>query len=1202
LPLPFCYFVVVVPAVVEVQLSNPMPRDEDDVDDVEDEDAADEDAAEEDAAEEDAAEEDEDADEAEEDAAEEEEDVEEAEDEDAPIEDAEDAEDAEAAEAAEATEDAENAEDVEDAEAEELLSPISLRELLTIDEMADRDPSFIGLDDNQVLNYAHDLFPSISKAHGIAKLWRHVVDRRVPPSIAPALTPILDLERLTSTAMPPAWVTAAALANALPTVQQRIQELERLSLPYAVTPNVTSSDYFGPTIAELGSREVFSILQDRLRLTAADVRMHSYMRIPMLGVKAPNRAPRRFTLAESQSWRAHTRAYEFRRRQGVVADVILAATTAAAANAAFTIDDWKHRLAASDLAWDDLTVLEMGDIGAHLAQHADANITDVRRRARAGVAPVKPLPLSAVALTTDPYAAFEAFELKNVKASVLIKKLEALNAASEVRAIDFGLFKTRDLAALFADAASNVDAMAKLIADLRDLRIQQERQDARAFLEAAIDLLPADAEESKEEQEEKEKEESIDSSKIHVARTKFALTHASALHTVVHAEANFPPFTDLKEAEAGADIQGYTGSLVAGVLSRDAVAEATEEGEEAMDWSGLQLLAPEPTGNVGTSSTSDSAGSSVSMLSTLLRPMLQAMADATQLPLPMEAIERSIANVEWTSAVAILSELMPEGLRDLSTSQLSALIRDPSVVDQYLSKDTQALTKRALADVRTRFAAALNDALVRAFATWTVVLQETFIDRRLLDYTVPPALAACGHLWGYHGPPMSQTKGRGVSMFLLCVFQQTAPPETSTSFLERGIENAVVAVGAMAELVYPERVAALQQGFEALKPVFLAQREALKKEQAHLKGFLEGNGTVSRYLAGLLQLPQIMARSSETFARRRQRTGCCEQTLDEGYRAYADWSGNRLLKTLQKQMHAWDHSDLHIRRAGTGLLTLANATVATATSKPAALCKPTIASEATRKAAIALDQDVAAKATTTFADVLAKLRPWLPIELVTAQANASRYILSRLEALAAATRQPTATASTWFSALQSRRFEGIVTMAHALATEAEAHAPLAALRQLRTVTLEDADEQRVLDLARALMLSWIDVRNRDSADAATVILNAASTPAQTAVSLQNKISELRERQKANLLNRLNNTDDNMRQLMTSMNRLGIINIRGRGLGEDAGPEVDASGIEGSTDAYGDANADVDANADRPEDAPDVAPWRGENEDGDEDSL
>jgi hypothetical protein len=590
--------------------------------------------------------------------------------------------------------------------------------------------------------------------------------------------------------------------------------------------------------------------------------------------------------------------------------------------------------------------------------------------------------------------------------------------------------------------------------------------------------------------------------------------------------------------------------------------------------------------------------------------MLQAMADATQLPLPMEAIERSIANVEWTSAVAILSELMPEGLRDLSTSQLSALIRDPSVVDQYLSKDTQALTKRALADVRTRFAAALNDALVRAFATWTVVLQETFIDRRLLDYSVPPALAACGHLWGYHGPPMSQTKGRGVAMFLLCVFQQTAPPETSTSFLERGIENAVVAIGAMAELVYPERVAALQQGFEALKPVFLAQREALKKEQAHLKGFLEGNGTVGRYLAGLLQLPQIMARSSETFARRRQRTGCCEQTLDEGYRAYADWSGNRLLKTLQKQMHAWDHSDLHIRRAGTGLLTLANATLATVatvavatatskanvnTSKPAALCKPTIASEATRKEALALDQDVAAKATTTFADVLAKLRPWLPIELVTAQANASRYILSRLEALAAATRQPTATASTWFSALQSRRFEGIVTMAHALATGA--HEPLAALRQLRTATLEDADEQRVLDLARALMLSWIDVRNRDSADAATVILNAASTPAQTALSLQNKISELRERQKANLLNRLNNTDDNMRQLMTSMNRLGIINIRGRGLGEDAGPEV-----EGSTDAYGDANADVDANADRPEDAPDVAPWRGENEDGDEDSL
>jgi len=138
--------------------------------------------------------------------------------------------------------------------------------------------------------------------------------------------------------------------------------------------------------------------------------------------------------------------------------------------------------------------------------------------------------------------------------------------------------------------------------------------------------------------------------------------------------------------------------------------------------------------------------------------------------------------------------------------------------------------------------------------------------------------------------------------------------------------------------------------------------------------------------------------------------------------------------------------------------------------------------------------------------------------------------------------------------------------------------------------LEDADEQRVLDLARALMLSWIDVRNRDSADAAALILNNASVPAQTAASLQSKISELRERQKTNLLNRLNNTDDNMRQLMTSMNRLGIIDIRGRGLGENAGPEVDAE-----------VDADVDA-ADRAEDAPDVAPWRGENEDGDEDSL
>jgi len=1078
-------------------------------------------------------------------------------------------------------EDVEHGEDSDAVDAEEMLSPITIRELLTVDEMADRDPSFIGMDDNQVINYAHDLFHSIGKAHGIAKLWRRIVNDRVPPAIPDGLTPMMDVDRMSESTMPPSWVTASALANALPTVQQRMSELERIAFPYVIQ----TSQHSGPTLAELGPREIHRSYQDSLRITNADIRISPHARIPMMGVRAPNMHPRRFTIAESQSWHAHTRAYEFERRQKVIEDVINAAVAASGADAPFTLSDWQRALSAKALDWDKLVVVEMRIIANHLIQYANSNVTNNKARVRASLVDVKPLPDAMNVGAISPYVAFEAF-VKPAAERVrekLLRQLQSLDASSRVVVVDFGAFKTHDIATLFEDTTSDAGALDKLIVDLRELHVQRERQDAKAFLEAAIELLNME-----------------DINKVHQAHERFAWTQFSANHVVLHANANFPPFADLKEAEAGADIQGYTGSLAQNIMAAVSTDVNTDDSTKAntdeMDWTAL--LQEDDHGSIASTSLPLRASTSQSQEGTselfnLLNPLLLAMAEGTCLPLPIDAIKLSITSVKWESTSSMLAELMPEGLHDLSISQLEALIQDPTVIDSYFSKDTQALTKRALMDVRVRFASAVNEALTRAFATWVVTLQETFLDRRLLDYKVPSHLVTCGHLWGYHGPPMTRTKGRGVVMFLLCVFQQTAPTDMATSYLEHGIENTAAAIGASAELIFPGRVASLIRGFADLQPVFQKQREDLKKEQAQIKRFLEGDGTVNRFLAGLLQLPQIMARSSETFVRRRQRTGCCEQTLDEGYRAYADWGNSRTLKTLQKQMSAWGLTDLHMQCAITGLWRVGNPEGAPTTDVTMNMgCTQTMMEKVKEELVVPR---------LSFDDVLKTWRQWLPIEIMSSGADISKYVLLRLEALSVATRHPKAVASTWFASLQSLRYEALVAMAHVVARSQSLHSetcePLKALRQLRTSMFEDADEQRVLDLVRALILSWIQVRDRALATAAAVILNAASARTPSAITLQNKISELRERQKANLLNRLNNTDDNMRQLMTSMNRIGIINIR-----DDAKVSLNAADnvIIGSGGMDVDEDGDYMDNA--TEDAPDMAPWRGENEDGDEDVL
>ena len=956
---------------------------------------------------------------------------------------------------------------------DETLPVLRVMDLLSNDEMAARDPTFLGVDDAQVLNDVYEFFPGSEKARGFAKLWRHLIDAHPDKSVR------LLLDMALSKA--PHYRDDAETVERILAIQdagQRKSELERHAFPYVIANEPGG----GVRLAELAPP--VEVCDPPLKITAFDA-IYQTQPVPVIGVSDEENT-RMFNAREKRRWRANVRRFSKARRARVL--------ERAAAATYGDITELKAALALHGIDYESLRKREL----TPLVMDWEEATGPAQTRRRGG-----PAPSQVRAPTPSFWAALEEYVNTEFDSEELARRVEGIEVVPfassmlpyplTLQALDYAL--------------ENGSDVVTMMEAYRDMIKNDERKAAREMLEAAVVALQA-------------RDNWPDALAQEIAKHERYFRHDADV-------ARMPAFADEKDVTAGTDLAGYVGTLATQTLAVQEEAQAQAQTQ--------QQAQEEPESEIPFDGTANALPENIvngqrEILQVVVPDLLQ-LAKRANLPLDLgTVITLTHPYVVQTTRHQQLDEALEHTLPD---EHLTALLADPDIADWYLAADQKARVKKALALVQDAFRANVRDAFARALGTWVVLLQEMFADRRGLEYKPPAALASCAPLWGFHGPPMSLTKGRGVLMFLLCLHNPSDKPEARAASINEVIEQ-----------MHPERARALREQFQDFKEVLVAQREQLKEEQAELKRFLEGNGTVARFMSGLLQLPRVLA------AQERRARGCCAQALGDDYKAYADWASNRALKGLRAQMNALRSIGVSSQAAATGFMQIKKG------ENDAPLKNTTYAATAT---ACLNPEMVAAPEFTELQAFRDAWKPWLPPSIATL--SASSFVGERLNAIARATRN---TSVEWEKAMDTATYEDLLVLASALMPPQDG---INSLRAMRTRVPRPQDEERVLDMVKVLIATWAT-----SPDIAAIAFKRFASSLLTSAQLVEKISELRERQKESTLHALNSKDPEMRKLLTQMKKIGVVSIA---------PE---------------AREDQDANQDADADAQDEYADRGENPD------
>lgn len=1054
---------------------------------------------------------------------------------------------------------------------DEVLPILRINDLLSVDEMAAIDPSFIGMTDNDVLNYVYDFFPRPDKARGLSKLWCTLVEKDDTNVFNNWIPLVNNLRRGSFDDIEQQELTYNRIIG-ISDVHQRKQELERFAFPY-VTDELNLKPINSLQLRELKlPRELLTVNGDSFYITKFDAKYHGIRNISLAGVrehaahldtgfladikrsKQEAEEVRDVLFTTDHTWMQTARHAERSRRKQILA---MAANENEVEN--FDVERMYRFLSKHGINTTTLTAKEMH--GLVQSWHPEPRPSYTKRAISSHEDP-QPLKVT-VRFFDAVQTAADALNPGDDTADIIGKierRLTGLDASISPMSI---LPSPLNPQTLVEALDGNEESLESFVNAYRDFVKSEEKQAARAALESAKHAF---------EQSETWNE------LIASVRQHFEKTEKSVLHTVGKLDSTFPAYSDEKEATAGDDVSGYSGSTLT-----IALLEPTYEQQGADDADVADVVdaengadAMEEDGNQDENAKPDWGTEGQKEVFTVVIKMLKEIHKKTRLPFEKDTIvSLSLPHVACSTKMAMLEGMLP----DIPKEQLEMLLTDSTQAEWYDSP----VVKKALVDVNDTFKEACIQALSCCLATWVVILQESFADRMLLNYKPPPSMTPCANMWGFHGPPMTRTKGRGTLMYLLCSLTEFLP-SALRDFLEPTVEHRVATIGEVAEQMHPERVASLKVRFEDLKPVLLAQKEALKKEQADLKKFLEGNGTVERLVSGLLQLPKIMAQSADNILTFKTRKGaCCSQQLGSDFRAYADWKFNRALKGLLSQMKSLSaHQGLLTKDASTGLTIVQSPKTAEkdVRKKTQLLAQPSCSIVNSANQVETTDFKV-------FEDAWSK---WIP---PVSKANTQRYIESRLELIARGTKQPRAFSS-WMESLNVATLPDLARLGNRIAGE-----EAATLYNMRGCLIKESDEQRVLDMARIMIVTWAS-QSPDKYTESASHLSRFSQPMQSAVALNNKISELRERQKAAMLNKLNSKDPEMRKLLTQMNRLGVVNIRAN-VGADAG--VDAVDAEYPDTEY----QDVAEGGEQPVPTEEALAeqeyaWRGEDADPMADAL
>lgn len=275
-------------------------------------------------------------------------------------------------------------------------------------------------------------------------------------------------------------------------------------------------------------------------------------------------------------------------------------------------------------------------------------------------------------------------------------------------------------------------------------------------------------------------------------------------------------------------------------------------------------------------------------------PKMDRLKISSGLPLNMDALVGSLtASITRMSRLEYLSQSIPTlSLQVKNQIVLMDMERALHMASFITPTELSAPLKEAIKHAWAALEEDIKSVFVEALAWWVLDLQEKAINRELI-FDVTRGMMSCIRKWSPWGPPLQSDKGEGVLDYITCCAKETsdvwpwASDDLKRLVLDTVNEN--------------PKVEGMKARFKELGKAVLTMSEKAKAANISLGEVIENkqkNRYLPEYVKTYMLLPGLLAGHQPKMA-----LGCCLQKLDENFEADSDWKG--ILKRLRDVKNAF---------------------------------------------------------------------------------------------------------------------------------------------------------------------------------------------------------------------------------------------------------------------------------------------------------
>lgn len=739
---------------------------------------------------------------------------------------------------------------------DEILPEIDIRELLTLEQALEDNPSFVAFTRNEIIEHLYDLLPESHNAETIAEtilntITRAPASRRIPSkNVVPVLEATLGdfssdlddyLAKLDDIKTAPNYATQQELRN-------------RLTYPLEYTPpnagevGFTATPETGPV--QVGLRDIHNLS----KLLPSDgveeaVASYAYM--------VPNATEESYLFEKAVSTLPKIVAHAPPSFQGIVQLLTEAPD----------IHILKTHLSRFDYSFDNLTTDQLATLTGHIKTLPDPDTAAAPRRT------------STRAVTN--FSAKDFYDaLKNITTHVLPKeKYSAIydslmtSIPPQTANIDVPL----DTSTILSGIRDNKWTLEDVTAFLRMSRNKIVIDNAFVTLQRYLEIEPEGLPE-----------------RIQAAITKWM--RRTNRYDDRTARVFLDMYRDVAELKKGSDTSMYDGDP----------SQQTEQVFEETKYEYLTLDSDDETNEEmivedDTSAVQDAVANQPDGVKELLIPIFRKIArlsKASGVPINFKELTAYITpRVVRISFTEILQQYVPElasevRLQLASGNYESAMRIAVGIVPVALGDRAQAVVR----EMYKEYTHLMKAIFLQCFAWYVLSTQEAALEKRL-DFDPLSGMLACIKMWTPFGAPVTKEKEpEGVIYYLVCVAQESLILEdfkwTSEDLMRKALETMSENMSHLVEPLRAKWEAYAKENTMTISKARQANLSLAEAIQMKLKKRI-----LPDYVKAFLYIPGMLSASKHPP----YSMGCCMQQLGPLFRADTDWQDMKKLKGVKDQ-------------------------------------------------------------------------------------------------------------------------------------------------------------------------------------------------------------------------------------------------------------------------------------------------------------